>query len=231
MLAAIGVTAADVFIKPFLKVIHMRFQKIIGLRNCAEVQGTRREVFFGKIIAWRPSTPLLMNFIVDIFKIFNKQFQGILCQTIRFLRVRLTKIAQIEAGTKKQSARPIKKKTTILFWNFQNVSTYLISPQVKQNLISNLTNLVYELPQELPNALTLPSQEIQKYYKNLKFECRHQKSNFGNSSQNLRKSKYQIFLFVPILLDFYTMLRIFCLGLQKHYFCYLLLKQNLQLSL
>ena len=76
------------------------------------------------------------------------------------LRVQLTKIAQIDAGAKKQSARPIKKKTTILvviFWNFQYVSTHPISPQVKQNLISNLTNLVYELPQELPNALTLPS--------------------------------------------------------------------------
>ena len=217
MLAAIGVTAADVFIKPFLKVIHMRFQKIIGLRNCAEVQGTRREVFFGKIIAWRPSTPLLMNFIVDIFKIFNKQFQGILCQAIRFLRVRLTKIAQIDAGAKKQSARPIKKKTTILvviFWNFQYVSTYPISPQVKQNLISNLTNLVYKLPQELPNDLSLASQEIQKYQKNLKFGCRHQKSNFGNSSQNLRK----IFCLCPIYWIFCTMFQIFCLGLQKHYF-------------
>ena len=46
MLAAIGVTAADVFIKLFLRVIHMRFQKITGLQNCGSLGNSPRSFFW-----------------------------------------------------------------------------------------------------------------------------------------------------------------------------------------
>ena len=39
-----------------------------------------------------------------------------------------------------------------------------------------------------------------------------QKLNFGNSSQKTRKSRYQIFLPCPVLLDFSILFQIFCPG-------------------
>lgn len=50
MLAAIGVTAADVFIKPFLRVIHMRFQKITGLQNCGSLGELAEKFFLAKLL-------------------------------------------------------------------------------------------------------------------------------------------------------------------------------------
>ena len=41
----------------------------------------------------------------------------------------------------------------IIFWNFTVFSDKSILPQVKRNLISSISNLVYELLHELPDGL------------------------------------------------------------------------------
>ena len=43
----------------------------------------------------------------------------------------------------------------IILWNFEIFYYRSDSPQVKQNLISGIANLVFELPHELPNNLRL----------------------------------------------------------------------------
>ena len=69
-------------------------------------------------------------------------------------------------------------------------------------MISTIANLVYELPHELPNDLRLRnlglgSQEIRKYQENLKFEWRH------SPAPSQTKLDIKLFLFCPVLLDFY----------------------------
>ena len=43
----------------------------------------------------------------------------------------------------------------IIFWNFTMFYERSESPQVKENLISSITNLIYELPHEFSNDLKL----------------------------------------------------------------------------
>ena len=43
----------------------------------------------------------------------------------------------------------------IIFWNFAMFYERSESPQVKENLISSITNLIYELPHEFSNDLKL----------------------------------------------------------------------------
>ena len=64
----------------------------------------------------------------------------------------------------------------IIFWNFIISQYRSDSPQVKRNLISSKTNLVYELPHKLPNSLRLRilgNQEIRKFQKNREFGWTH----------------------------------------------------------
>ena len=42
-----------------------------------------------------------------------------------------------------------------IFWNFSMFYERSESPQVKENLISSITNLIYELPHEFSNDLKL----------------------------------------------------------------------------
>ena len=78
------------------------------------------------------------------------------------------------------------------------------SPQVKGNLISSITILVYELPHELPNDLRLKILRVQEILeKKIKIGWRQnlmpvafKKFDFGNNSQNSRKNRYQTFLFL-----------------------------------
>ena len=86
----------------FLKVIHMRFTNDHWSLNLRKFRELAQKFIFSKITACRPSTLLLMNFVVDIFK--------------RFGKLRLSKIAQNETGAKKQSARPIKRQ--LQFWSY-----------------------------------------------------------------------------------------------------------------
>ena len=90
----------------------------------------------------------------------------------------------------------------IVFWNFTMFQNRSISIQVKRNLISSITNLVYKLPNQFPSDLRLKILGNQKIIEKLKVlvetqltaHSSFQKLNFGNSSQKLRKSRYQIFL-------------------------------------
>ena len=77
-----------------------------------------------------------------------------------------------------------------IFWNFTRFQYKSDSPQVKENLIiselSKLANLVYELPQKLPNFLsTWPT--AQPSFMNLAF---------AKSNKKTCKNKYQTFLFL-----------------------------------
>ena len=94
----------------------------------------------------------------------------------------------------------------IIFWNFTIFQQRSNSPQAKGNPISSLANLVYELPHELPNNLSLMifgNQEIS----NLRLCAQYPFKNldFANSSWKTRKNRYQTFLFFIFirLLDFF----------------------------
>ena len=75
------------------------------------------------------------------------------------------------------------------------------SPQVKRYLISNIRNLVQELPHELPNDLRLRvvrNEEILENYQILvetqpSVQSPFQKLNVDNSCQKTRKIRYYIF--------------------------------------
>ena len=74
------------------------------------------------------------------------------------------------------------------------------SPQVKRNLIFSITNLEYELPNELPNDLILRMLENQKIYGKTHICVNSWPSaesplrNSDLNSKNLRRSRYQSFL-------------------------------------
>ena len=52
-------------------------------------------------------------------------------------------------------AIPDSTVLVIIFWNFTMFYERSESPQVKENLISSITNLIYELPHEFSNDLKL----------------------------------------------------------------------------
>ena len=83
------------------------------------------------------------------------------------------------------------------------------SPQAKWYLISSITNLVHELPYELPNDLRLRilgNKEILRKISNVGVE---------NSYQETREIGYYILKSCPILLYLFTSCQIFCQGLSK----------------
>ena len=90
----------------------------------------------------------------------------------------------------------------IIFWNFAMFQYRANSPQIKQNLISSITNLVYELSHGLPNNLRLRIIGNQKILEKSqvwletkpKAQSPFQKSNSFNSSQKEQKNRYQSFL-------------------------------------
>ena len=82
-------------------------------------------------------------------------------------------------------------------------------PQVKRNLISSITNLVYELLHELPNNLRL---RRNSWVPSL--PARTQIS--ARVIRKLAKVDIKLFLSCPILLDFSILFQIFCPGLY-HY--------------
>ena len=66
--------------------------------------------------------------------------------------------ATVDFSFLEENERIPRLNTTILviiFWNLTIFYYRFDSPQVKRNLISSAANLVYELPHELPNDLTL----------------------------------------------------------------------------
>ena len=84
---------------------------------------------------------------------------------------------------------------------FQYYQLSFHSPQVKWYLIFSTTNIVYELPHELPNDLWLGSKEIRKYQEKIKIgwgiglseQSSFLKQEFHNSSQKLLLSKLSKF--------------------------------------
>ena len=113
------------------------------------------------------------------------------------------------------------------------------SPHVKQNLISIITNLVYKVPQELPNDLkirklgstgnisdveTQPSTQCPFQKLNQLKSTQKQIVNFSSSVQcpwmSLLCPKYfaqedsKVFQLCPVLLNFFTLSRILSPGLQ-----------------
>ena len=92
------------------------------------------------------------------------------------------------------------------------------SPQVKRDLISSITNFVYELPHELLSDLRLKIlgnyETIQKSQNLVRtqpsVQSLFQKSSFGNNSKNLDKTDIKVFLSRPIFVDSFTFCHIFC---------------------
>ena len=95
----------------------------------------------------------------------------------------------------------------IIFWHFWIIPLRPDSPQVKRYLLSSISNLVHELPHELPNVLKL---RILGNYKILE-KCQirmetqpsaqssFQKLNVDNSCKRTRKIRYYI---VKVLSNF-----------------------------
>ena len=116
-----------------------------------------------------------------------------------------------------------QKILVIICWNFTIFEYKSDSPQAKGNLISSIANLVYGLPNELPNNLRdLGSQEIRKYQKNLKFGWTHSiVSILPSRTQTLRIAvkKHAItdtkfFISCLVLLDYSILFQIFYPRLQ-----------------
>ena len=76
----------------------------------------------------------------------------------------------------------------IIFWNFTVLSHRSASPQVKRSSISSITNLVYQLPHELPNDLRLR-----------KLGNTEKSSNSGGDIQ--AKLETKLFFSSPVLLN------------------------------
>ena len=75
---------------------------------------------------------------VNILPVFSKILENLLCiQIVLFIDPLLPTIL------------------VIIFWNFTVFQDRSDSPQGKQNLISSIANVVYELPHELSNNLRL----------------------------------------------------------------------------
>ena len=92
------------------------------------------------------------------------------------------------------------------FETFQHLSN-INSPQVKRHDISSITNVVYELSQELPN-------EIMKYW--IKIGWRQSlvpnlisRNNFITRVKNSAEACVKVFCSCSILLDFFTLFEIF----------------------
>ena len=97
------------------------------------------------------------------------------------------------------------------------------SPQVKQYLISSITNYVNELPHVLPNDLRLRifgNQEILEKCQMLvqtqpNAQPSFQKLNVNNNCQKTRKIRYYIFEVLPNFIVSFYFVPIFSPGLQQ----------------
>ena len=96
------------------------------------------------------------------------------------------------------------QQTTIIvikLWHFLIISLRSESPQVKRYLISSITNLVHELPYELPNDLRLRILGNQEILEKSQMwvetqpsaQSSFQKLNVDNSCQKGRKIRYCLF--------------------------------------
>ena len=93
----------------------------------------------------------------------------------------------------------------VIFQHFLIIQLTSESPQVKQYLISNITNLVHELPHELPNYLRLrilgnqETLEICQMWAQTQpnAQSSFQKLNVDNSCQRTCKIRYYIFEVLP----------------------------------
>ena len=94
-----------------------------------------------------------------------------------------------------------KKFSDILFFQITVFPCMFNWLQVKPDLISSIINFVYKLIHEFPNNLKLRiltklgnEKKISKLGRKTSDQSSLQKLIFGNSSQNLHKSRYQISL-------------------------------------
>ena len=102
----------------------------------------------------------------------------------------------------------------IIFWNFTIFQCRYDSPQVEQNLISSIANLVYELP--------IGSQEIRKCSKTLKFGWAHsvvpslpsRNQTLAIAAENHANIERKLFFSCPVFLEYSILFQTFCLGLQ-----------------
>ena len=96
---------------------------------------------------------------------------------------------------------------TILFiisWNFFKLLYRLHSPRVKRNLISSIRSFICELPQELPNELSLMILRKKEILGKFQYSILHgekpsvqyplQKYIFITGAQKTGKNRYQDFL-------------------------------------
>ena len=93
----------------------------------------------------------------------------------------------------------------IIFWNFSMFQYTPDSPQVKQNLISTITNFVCELPHELQNGLrliTLGNQEILEKPQIWVETVSHPEKKLAISVKKYAEADIKVLQSGPILLDF-----------------------------
>ena len=102
-----------------------------------------------------------------------------------------------------------------IFWNFAIFQYRSDSPQVKRNLTSSTSNLVYKLPHQLPNDLRL-----RKLGNIIKFtnlgghiaQCPvspHKNQILTIAVKKFAKIDTKLFFSCPVLLDFFTWFQIF----------------------
>ena len=93
---------------------------------------------------------------------------------------------------------------------------FIVADWLKRNLVSSITNLVYDLPHKLPNDLR-ELRNIRKFQIFVKTwpsaQSPFHKLNFGNSSQKYAEVDFKLFCSQSILLDFSALFQIFCRGL------------------
>ena len=100
---------------------------------------------------------------------------------------------------------PLFKILALIFWHFAMFPCTFYLLQVNGDVMSTIMIIVHNLP----NNLTLRTLRNQKLIGKIKIGlgCKLQspvrKSIFGNSSKNLRISRYQSFLVLPIYLDIF----------------------------
>ena len=84
----------------------------------------------------------------------------------------------------------------IIFWNLTMFQYRSDSVQVKQNVISSIAKVVYDLPHELPKELRLRILGNKEMLgkSQIWVQSPFQKLIFGNSSQKTCKCRYQTFL-------------------------------------
>ena len=118
-----------------------------------------------------------------------------------------------------------KKKTctlpVIIFWNFIKFYYRFQSPQVKHNLISSITNFVYELPNELANDLRFKISLNLQILKVLMFDWRRSFLHLlpsRNKALAIKSKKYakidsEVFCSCLILVKIFILFKIFRAGL------------------